>query len=155
MMTMFTKQASQKVLFSKTNSYLSNTSASSFMRTSMLQTQTGALRMFSSKIFVQGLPVDWDENDINARFSLAGKLETVHFVKNSTGMKTGKVLIEFTEKDSADQAITRFDNQAIDGQICSVKPWINRANRGDNDDQRQSASILARRVYLMNVPYTA
>lgn len=113
------------------------------------------MRMFSSKIFVQGLPIDWDENEINARFSLAGKLEAVKFVKNSTGMKTGKVLIEFAEKESADQAIMRFDNQAIDGQICSVKPWINRANRGDADDTRQSESMLARRVYLMNVPYSA
>ena len=42
-------------------------------------------RLFTSRIFVQGIPVEWDENEINARFSLVGPLSNVHFVKNSTG----------------------------------------------------------------------
>ena len=51
----------------------------------------------------------------------------------------------------------RFDNQAIDGQVCSVKPYMNRSNNAviDDDDARRSKSILDRRVYLMNLPYKA
>lgn len=103
---------------------------------------------------MQGIPNDWDQNEINARFSLVGSLQSVHFVKNSAGSKTGKVVIEYTEKDSADQAVARFDNQAIEGQVCKVKPFINNENMGD-DSSRKNASMLARRVYLMNIPYSA
>ena len=60
-----------------------------------MQLQSGS-RLFNSKVFVQGIPVDWDENEINARFSLVGKLDNVHFVKSSTGARTGKVVIEYT-----------------------------------------------------------
>ena len=109
-------------------------------------------RMLSARIFVQGIPVDWDENEINARFSLVGALNSVHFVKSSTGAKTGKVVIDFAEQDSADQAIARFDNQAVEGKVCSVKPFINKENRA-NGDSRNTEGMLARRVYLMNVSY--
>ena len=53
--------------------------------------------MFSSKVFVQGLPIDWDENEINARFSIVGQLSNVHFIISSTGAKTGKVVIDYAE----------------------------------------------------------
>ena len=109
--------------------------------------------MFSSKVFVQGLPIDWDENEINARFSIVGQLSNVHFVMSSTGAKTGKVVIDYAEKDSAEQAVARFDNQAVEGQICSVKPFINRSNRA-GADPRNNESMLARRVYLKNVSYS-
>ena len=102
---------------------------------------------------MQGLPLDWDENEINARFSLVGSLENIHFVKGSTGVKSGKIVIEFTEKDSADQAVARFDNQAVEGKICSVKPFINKSNRAGGDT-RNSEGMLARRVYLMNLSYS-
>ena len=110
--------------------------------------------MFSAQIFVTGLPTDWDEHEINARFSLAGTLQKMHFVKSATGLKTGKVVITYEEKASAELAVTRFDNQAIDGKICSVKPFINKENNS-SDNPRKNESLLARRVYLMNVPYDA
>ena len=50
--------------------------------------------------------------------------------------------------------MSRFDNQAIDGKICTVKPFINKENNG-SDNPRKNESMLARRVYLMNVPYVA
>ena len=102
------------------------------------------------------MPLEWDEHEINARFSLTGPLSKVHFVKSAEGLKTGKVVIEYAEKLGAEQAISRFDNQVVDGQICSVKPFISRKTMSENkDDQRRSATILARRVYLMNVAYQA
>ena len=114
------------------------------------------LRMFNTKVFVQGLPTEWDENEINARFSLAGPLERVHFVKSAQGLKTGKVVLEYQESSNAEQAVARFDNQIVDGLICSCKPFINKKNMVvKDDDARRSKSMLARRVYLMNVPYSA
>ena len=59
-------------------------------------------RMFSAQVFVTGLPIDGDEHEINARFSLAGTLQKMHFVKSATGLKTGKVVITFEEKASAE-----------------------------------------------------
>jgi len=59
-------------------------------------------RMFSAQVFVQGLPSEWDEHDVNARFSLTGTLQKVHFVKSATGLKTGKVVITYEEGSSAD-----------------------------------------------------
>jgi len=51
---------------------------------------------------VSGVPVEWDEHEINARFSLVGSLSNVHFVRNAQGSKNGKVVIDFDKKDSAD-----------------------------------------------------
>ena len=109
-----------------------------------------SFRTFSSKVFVSGIPTDWDENEINARFSLVGPLQNVQFVRNSLGEYTGTVAIEYQDKDSAEQAVARFDNQAVEGKICSVKPFINKNNRAGLN----TANMLARRVYLMNVSYS-
>ena len=81
-------------------------------------------------------------------------MQSVHLVKSATGQLTGKCVIEYTEKTAAEQAVVRFDNQAIEGQVCSVKPFISKENMGASNP-RKSESMLARRVYLMNVPYQA
>ena len=80
----------------------------------------------------------------------------MHFVKSAQGLKTGKVVLEYQESSNAEQAVARFDNQIVDGLICSCKPFINKKNMVvKDDDARRSKSMLARRVYLMNVPYSA
>ena len=107
------------------------------------------MRPFSSKVFVQGIPAEWDEHEVNARFSIAGPLNRVHFVKSAQGLRTGKVVIEYTNKDSADNAISRFDNKAVDGLICAVKPFYTK----QDEKPRKNESMLARRVYLMNLQY--
>ena len=61
-----------------------------------------AVRFFSTKVFVQGIPVEWDEHDINARFSLVGPLYKVHFVKSAEGLKTGKLVLEHDDKSAAE-----------------------------------------------------
>ena len=96
---------------------------------------------------MQGIPPEWDEHEVNARFSIAGPLNRVHFVKSAQGLRTGKVVIEYTNKDSADKAITRFDNKAVDGLICHVKPFFTK----QDEKPRKNESMLARRVYLMNL----
>lgn len=65
-------------------------------------------------------------------------------------------MIEFAEESSAEVAVNRFDNQAVNGMICSVKPFMNKADKNvKDDDARRSKTMLARRVYLMNVPYAS
>lgn len=59
-------------------------------------------RLFAAQVFVQGLPTVWDEHDVNARFSLSGTLQKVHFVKSATGQKTGKVVITYETGSGAD-----------------------------------------------------
>ena len=68
--------------------------ASSLIKPPMAFTFMG-MRPFSSKVFVQGIPAEWDEHEVNARFSIAGPLNRVHFVKSAQGLRTGKVVIEY------------------------------------------------------------
>lgn len=62
-------------------------------------------RNFAKKLFVVGLPADWDQNEISSRFSLTGTLESVHLVKNAMGQNSGKAVLEYERDDSADAAI--------------------------------------------------
>ena len=82
--------------------------------------------LFSSRVFVQGLPAAWDENEISTRFSLAGPLSNVHLVRNAAGQKTGKVVIDYSEETGAEEAIQRFNNQPVDGQICQVNHYFDK-----------------------------
>ena len=61
------------------NMILHTRTRSSFLQRTLMQQR---FLMFSSRVFVQGIPADWDQNEINARFSLVGRLSAVHLVKN-------------------------------------------------------------------------
>ena len=65
------------------------------------------------------------------------------------GQNTGKALVTYNNHSSAQDAIDKFDNFAIDNLVCSVKPFFEKGQKS----QRKSPSLLARRVYLMNLPY--
>ena len=45
----------------------------------------------------------------------------------------------------------QFDNNAVDNLVCSAKPYLAKGEKSD----RQDTALLARRVYLMNLPYDA
>lgn len=60
---------------------------------------------FSARVLVTGLPAEWDETEINSRFSLAGPLDRIHFIKSKTGLRTGKAVLTYQEEDGAEQAI--------------------------------------------------
>ena len=56
------------------------------MKNQMWRTVTQQrVMMFSNRVFVQGIPSDWGKDEINSRFSLAGKLNAIHMVKNQSG----------------------------------------------------------------------
>jgi len=112
---------------------------------------TNTRRTFASKVFVNGLPSEWGHSEIRARFSSVGPVTYVHLIKNSLGQNAGKAIITFEKDDAGDQAIARFDNQAVENLICKVRPYFEK----EDDKPRKEAHMLNRRVYLMNVPYDA
>jgi RNA recognition motif-containing protein len=109
------------------------------------------VRPFSSRIIVEGLPAEWSHHDIAQRFSMAGTVQKVNLVKNSHGSNTGKAIVTFEQENAAQTAQEKFDNQAVDNLVCRVKPYFERKG----ESPRQAPGLLARRVYLMNLPYDA
>ena len=72
---------------------------------------------------VQGIPLEWDTNEISRRFAIAGRLENTHVIRDNLGKSTRRAVLTFASKDAAEQAIKSFDNQAIENQVCKVKPF--------------------------------
>lgn len=110
-----------------------------------------ALRAFTSRVFVEGLPGDWSHHEIAQRFSIAGTVQKVNLVKNSLGQNTGKAIITFEKESGAQSAQEKFDNNAVENLICRVKPYYDRKG----ETPRKQTALLQRRIYLMNLPYDA
>ena len=101
---------------------------------------------------MQGMPTDWDRSEILTRFGKVGTIQNIHLVLNSTGQQTGKAILTYDKDESGEIAIQKFDNRAVEGLVCRVKPYFqkNQPERPRNDEE-----LIQRRVYLMNVPYDA
>ena len=108
-------------------------------------------RFFSTKIFVSNLPPYWDSNEIQSRFSKVGSVEKVQLIKNNLGLNSGKAIIEYKTEAHATQAVSTFNNTAVDNLICLARPVIEKGEVAP----RKEPGILSKRVYLMNVPYDA
>lgn len=107
--------------------------------------------MFSSKILVSNLPQDWSVHEIKSRYSACGQVNSVKIIKNAMGQNTGKAIVEYQNESSVQDSIKTFDNRAVDDMIHIVKPVF---EKGETKP-RKDPNLLARRVYLMNVPYDA
>ena len=110
-----------------------------------------SFRAFSARIFVEGLPADWTHHEIAQRFAVAGAVQKVNLVKNNLGQNTGKAIVTFDQESSAQNAQEKFDNQAVDNLVVRVKPFFEKKG----ESPRKAPGLLARRVYLMNLPYDA
>ena len=108
-------------------------------------------RRFASRVFVQGLPVDWDRSEVTSRFGIVGQLDKVHLVLDNLGKPTGKAVLSYVEDDAGDQAIKHFDNRAVENLVCRVKPYFEKGQEKPRTDE----NLLSRRLYLQNVPYDA
>ncbi len=49
-----------------------------------------------------GIPVEWDQKDVHSRFGVVGAVACVNLVLGPKGAKTGKAVITFENKSSAD-----------------------------------------------------
>ena len=67
------------------------------------------------------------------------------------GQSSGKAVLAYKDQRAADEAINLYNDSAVDNLICSVKPYI---AEGEISTRKEPA-LLARRVYLMNLPYDA
>ncbi len=65
------------------------------------------------------------------------------------GESSGKVVITYANESQAKETIKLFDNNAVDNLVCNVRPFVQKGEVTDRTD----TSLLARRVYLMNIPY--
>ena len=82
-------------------------------------------RRFSSRILVAGIPTEWDQKDIHNRFGVVGSVAAVNLVLGQKGVRTGKAVVTFDNKSTADKAIEMFDNVAWakPGLVCRVVPY--------------------------------
>jgi RNA recognition motif-containing protein len=72
-------------------------------------------------------------------------------IKNSLGQNSGKVIIQYQNGKIAEEAIKKFDNNAVDNLVCSARPFLKKGEV----HERVEPGLLNRRVYLMNLPYDA
>lgn len=61
-------------------------------------------RLFTTRIFIEGLPADWSHHEIAQRFSLAGTVQKVNLVRNSLGQTTGKAIVTYEQEAAARSA---------------------------------------------------
>ena len=67
-------------------------------------------RLFTTRIFVEGLPADWSHHEVAQRFSIAGTVQKVNLVRNSLGQATGKAIVTYEQESAATAAQEKFDN---------------------------------------------
>lgn len=67
------------------------------------------------------------------------------------GQFTGKAVIEFHTDQHAQDAVKKFNNMAVDDMVNLVTPVFDK----EEVPTRLNTTLLAKRVYLMNVPYDA
>jgi len=65
------------------------------------------------------------------------------------GQNSGKAIIEYANEKIASDAVSTFNDKAVDNLICSARPYLTKGAQSD----RKDSSLLKRRVYLMNIPY--
>ena len=106
---------------------------------------------FTSRVFVEGLPLEMSHHDIAQHFTIAGAVLKVNLVKNALGHNTGKAIVTFEQDSSALNAQEKYDNIAVESVVCRVKPYYDKKG----ESPRKALALLARRVYLMNLPYDA
>ncbi|CDW79577.1 rna-binding domain protein [Stylonychia lemnae] len=109
-------------------------------------------RLFSSKIFAEGLPTDWTQQEIAQYYGVVGEITQVNLVKNTMGQNTGKAIVTFSKDQAQKAAVQKFNNFAVNNIITIVKPYF---ESKDQISPRNVPSLIKRRLYLMNVPYDA
>lgn len=114
------------------------------------------MREFNSKVFVEGLPLDWTDSQLQNRLKAAGSVVQARLFTNSQGQTTGKAIVEFENDESAEKAINDFNEVEVEGLQHKVRPFVDRRAGGVIPQRNtEDPAVLARRVYLTNVAYGA
>lgn len=83
-------------------------------------------KFFTSRVFVEGLPLDFTDAKLQDKFSSVGNVQRVRLFTNSEGQQTGRALVEFEGDDSAETAISKFNDVDVDSLTLAVRPFVDR-----------------------------
>ena len=73
------------------------------------------------KIFVGNLPFAVDNGRLEQEFSRFGQVESAKVIMDrNSGRSRGYGFVEFAEKESADEAIEKMNEQEMDGRKLTV-----------------------------------
>jgi cold-inducible RNA-binding protein len=83
------------------------------------------------RLFVGNLPYDATEPELRQHFGAVAPLSHVFIpVDRETGRPRGFAFVEFTERDQAEEAVSRLNNQPFKGRPLSVSEARARDDRG-------------------------
>lgn len=91
------------------------------------------------KLFVAGLPSDFDDVDLKEMFELYGEIKSAKLIiDKETGKSKGFGFVEMPDKTEAEQTIEALDGAGMKGKKISVKeaeekPRTNNFGRPDNN----------------------
>ena len=60
------------------------------------------------------------------------------------GKPTDKAVLTYLNSESGDQAIKKFDNKAVEGLICRVKPYF---SKNESERPRMSPSYVNKKSF--------
>jgi RNA recognition motif-containing protein len=83
------------------------------------------------KVYVGGLSYDTTEDGLNALFSQAGTVKSVHIATDrDTGRSRGFGFVEMSTQGEMDKAIQMFNGKELDGRTLTVNQARPREERG-------------------------
>jgi RNA recognition motif-containing protein len=78
---------------------------------------------FNMKVFVGGLPLDMDDQEFKEIFEDYGSVNSAQIVMDRfNGTSRGFGFVDFLEKSSAENVISRLDGGELDGRRLTVRP---------------------------------
>ena len=98
-------------------------------------------------LYVENIPVDWNQEDIITRFQQIGKVENVHIIKTALGEATGKIVVQYEKIENIISAIEKFKNKCPDFKPLKLKFF--RKFKENKDNSQFMKNVLL----IKNLPY--
>ncbi|CAH9071648.1 unnamed protein product [Cuscuta europaea] len=99
-------------------------------------TMFGALRCMSSKLFVGGLSYGTDDYSLKNAFSGYGEVVEARVITDrDSGRSRGFGFVNFTDEQSANEALSNMDGKQLDGRNIRVSLAQERSPRGSGFDR--------------------
>ena len=92
------------------------------------------------KVFVGNLPFSFDDTDLARLMEKAGEIKSAKVIMDrDTGRSRGFGFVEFTDEGGAEEAISRFDGEMVEGRKLNVNEAQDR-KREDRDNRSSSGN---------------
>ncbi len=90
-----------------------------------------------NKIYVGNLPYETTEADLRATFNVCGAIDTADVIFDRyTGKSKGFAFITFTDENSVNDAINKFNGKEISGRRMKVSEAKEKSSEGRGGDDR-------------------